>query len=66
MSFRQTASARSDMSFRQTANAIQHTKERTKTAKLAGITNLMVSQYVRVLVGSTLQQIADCLDDESV
>jgi len=44
----------SGMSFRQTASAIQHAKERTKTAKLAGITNLMVGQYVRVLVGSTL------------
>ncbi|CAN5958381.1 unnamed protein product [Sphagnum jensenii] len=44
----------------------EHTKERTKTAKLAGIIDLMVGQYVRVLVGSTLQQIADCLDDESV
>jgi hypothetical protein len=54
------------MSFRQTASAIQHAKERTKMAKLAGITNLMVSQYVRVLVGSTLQQIVDCLNDESV
>jgi hypothetical protein len=31
-----------------------------------GITDLMVGQYVRVLVSSTLQQIADCLDDESV
>jgi hypothetical protein len=26
----------------------------------------MVGQYVHVLVGSTLQQIADCLDDESI
>jgi hypothetical protein len=42
------------MSFRQTASAIQHAKERTKTTKLAGITDLMVGQYVRVLVGSTL------------
>jgi hypothetical protein len=57
---------RGDMSFRQTASAIQHAKERTKTAKLAGITNLMVGQYVHVLVDSTLQQIIDCLDDESV
>jgi len=54
------------MSFRQTANAIQHAKERTKTAKLAGITNMMVGQYVRILVDSMLQQIADCLNDESV
>jgi len=44
----------SGMSFLQTASAIQHAKERTKTAKLAGITDLMVGQYVRVLVGSTL------------
>jgi len=56
----------SSMSFRQTASAIQHAKERTKTAKLAGIINLMVGQYVRVLVGSTLQQIVDCLNDEFV
>jgi hypothetical protein len=42
------------MSFRQTASAIQHAKECTKTTKLAGITDLMVGQYVRVLVGSTL------------
>jgi hypothetical protein len=33
---------------------------------LAGITDLMVGLYVRVLIGSMLQQIADCLDDESV
>jgi hydrogenase maturation factor len=56
----------SGMSFQQTASAIQHAKECTKTAKLAGITTLMVGQYVRVLVGSTLQQIADGFDDESV
>jgi hypothetical protein len=56
----------SDMSFRQTASAIQHAKERTKTAKLAGITELMVGEYVRVLVGSMLQQITDCVDNESV
>jgi hypothetical protein len=44
----------SGMSFRQTTSAIQHAKERTKTAKLASIIDLMVCQYVRVLVGSTL------------
>jgi hypothetical protein len=43
------------MSFRQTASAIQHAKECTKTTKLTGIIDLMVGQYVRVLVGSTLQ-----------
>jgi hypothetical protein len=56
----------SGMLFRQMASAIQHAKERTKTGKLVGITDLMVGQYVRVLVGSMLQQIADCLDDEFV
>jgi len=45
---------KSGMLFRQTASAIQHAKERTKTAKLASITDLMVGQYVRVLVDSTL------------
>jgi hypothetical protein len=33
---------------------------------LAGITDLMVGQYVRILVDSTLQQIADCFEDEFV
>jgi hypothetical protein len=33
---------------------------------LAGITELMVGEYVRVLVGSMLQQITDCVDNESV
>ncbi len=56
----------SGMSFWQTASAIQHAKECTKTAKLASITDLMVGQYVRILVGSTLQQITDCLNDEFV
>jgi hypothetical protein len=56
----------SGMSFRQTASALQHAKECTKTAKLTGIIDLMVGQYVHVLVGSTLQQIADCFDDKSV
>ncbi len=32
---------RNGMSFRQTANAIEHTKEHTKTAKLTGISDLM-------------------------
>jgi len=57
---------KSGMSFRQTMSAIQHAKECTRTAKLAGITDLMVGEYVRVLVGSTLQQIIDGFDYESV
>jgi len=40
------------MSFRQTAAAIQFTKDRTKTAKLTGINDMIVGQYTRVLVGA--------------
>jgi microcompartment protein CcmK/EutM len=44
----------SGMLFWQTVSAIQHAKEHTKTAKMAGITDLMVGQYVHIMVGSTL------------
>jgi len=43
-----------DKSFRQTATAIQQAKDRTKMAKLAGINNLIVGQYVRVVVVAAL------------
>ncbi|CAK9860169.1 unnamed protein product [Sphagnum jensenii] len=56
----------SGMSFQQTAGSIQHAKEHTKMTMLASIIDLMVGQYIRVLVGSTLQQIADCFDNESI
>jgi len=54
------------MSFRQAAGAIQHAKDRTKTSKLSGINDLIVGQYVRVLVATNLQVIADMLDDDTV
>jgi len=54
------------LSFRQTAAAIQKTKDRTKTAKLVGLNDCIVSQYTRVLVVVVLQQIALILDDKSV
>ncbi|ETV67155.1 hypothetical protein H257_16555 [Aphanomyces astaci] len=54
------------MSFRQVASAIQYAKIRTHTAKLTGANDLIVGQYVRVLVGTSLQHIADVLDHESV
>jgi hypothetical protein len=54
------------MSFRQVAGAIQHAKDRTKKSKLSGINDLIVGQYVRVLVATNLQMIADMLDDDMV
>jgi hypothetical protein len=39
-----------EMSFRQTAAAIEHAKIRTKTANLSGINDHMVGQFIRVLV----------------
>jgi hypothetical protein len=54
------------MSFRQTAAAIQRDKDRTKTAKLAGINDGIVGQYTRVLIAVALQEIAAILEDESV
>jgi len=54
------------MSFRQVALAIQHAKDRLKAAKLLGINEHIVGQYVRVMVGAALQQIACMLSDDSV
>jgi hypothetical protein len=54
------------MSFPQVAGAIQHAKDRTKMSKLSGINDLIVGQYVRVLVVTNLQMIADMLDDDMV
>jgi hypothetical protein len=42
------------MSLRQVAGAIQHAKDRTKMSKLSGINDLIVGQYVRVLVATNL------------
>ncbi len=41
-----------DMLFHQITAAIQHTKDRTKTAKLTNMNDLVVGQYMRVLVAS--------------
>jgi hypothetical protein len=54
------------MSFRQVAAAIQHTRDHTKTATLSGMNDLIVGQYVRVLVGGNLQDISDLMGDLSV
>ena len=49
----------SGMSFRQDAMTIEHAKRHTQMPKLAGIKSLMVGQFIRALVASNLQQIAD-------
>jgi hypothetical protein len=54
------------MSFHQVASAIQFAKIRTNTAKLTGANDLIVGQYVRVLVATSLQHIADVLAHKSV
>jgi len=54
------------MSFRQVASAIQFAKIRTNTAKLTGANDLIVGQYVCVLVATSLQHIADVLAHKSV
>ncbi|RQM20482.1 hypothetical protein B5M09_013883, partial [Aphanomyces astaci] len=52
--------------FREVASAIQHAKIRTHIANLTGDNDLILGQYVRVLVGSSLEHISDVLDHESV
>jgi hypothetical protein len=54
------------LSFRQAALAIQHAKDKTKTTKLGGVNDLMVAQWVRMLVAVSLQQIAFILGHESM
>ncbi|KAI2495067.1 hypothetical protein MHU86_19462 [Fragilaria crotonensis] len=56
----------SGMSFRQTATAIEHAKRRTSSAKLAGINDLMVGQFVRSIVAFNLQRISGLMGDHSV
>ncbi|CAK9882416.1 unnamed protein product [Sphagnum jensenii] len=50
----------------ETATAIQKTKDRMKTVKLAGFNDRIISQYTHVLIIVALQQITSILDDESV
>ena len=56
----------SGMSFRQTAKAIEHAKRCTSSAKLAGINDLMVGQFVRSIVAFNLQRISGLMGDHSV
>ncbi len=54
------------MSFRQTAVAIRHAKDRLKMQKLGGINDHNVGQYVRALVATNLNKIANLLLHPSV
>ncbi|KAH8963535.1 hypothetical protein BDL97_04G017200 [Sphagnum fallax] len=54
------------MSFRQAAAAIQGARDHTKTATLSDMNDLIVGQYVRVLVSGNLQDISDLMGDLSV
>jgi len=54
------------MSFRQTAAAIRHAKDRLKMQKLGGINDHNVGQYVRALVATNLTKIANLLLHPSV
>ena len=49
------------MSFRQVSKAIEHAKIRTSAAHLTGVNDFIVIQYVRVLVNTSLQHMADQL-----
>lgn len=53
------------MSFLQTAQAIQHSNERTKTGKLSGTNDLVVGQYFQIQVTVLLQQINYIIADDS-
>ncbi|BBN14082.1 hypothetical protein MPTK1_6g08710 [Marchantia polymorpha subsp. ruderalis] len=54
------------MSFSQTAHAIQHAKDCTKSAKLTGINDHIAGQYVRVMVATSLQEICTMVSDDLV
>ncbi|KAH8941002.1 hypothetical protein BDL97_14G014500 [Sphagnum fallax] len=54
------------MSFKQAAVAIRHARDHTKMATLSGMNDLIVGQYVRVLVDDNLQDISDLMGDLSV
>jgi len=51
------------MSFRQAVTTIQHARDHTKTATMSNMNDLIVGQYVRVLVGGNLQDISDLMGD---
>ncbi|CAM6061016.1 unnamed protein product [Sphagnum tenellum] len=54
------------LSFRQTSKVIEQHRLATKNAKLSGLNNHMVSQFVRVLLVVSLQIISDVIMDPTV
>ncbi len=54
------------LSFRQVATTIEQTKNTCKIAKLGGFNDTIVGQYVRILVGHTLQVISNMLANDDV
>jgi hypothetical protein len=54
------------LSFRQVATTIEQTKNTCKIAKLDGLNDTIVGQYVRILVGHTLQVINNILASDDV
>jgi hypothetical protein len=54
------------LSFRETAAVIAHHCNRTKIAKLSGLNDRMVGQFVRIIVGVSLQIISKVLSSPSV
>ncbi|KAH9180189.1 hypothetical protein AeNC1_017167, partial [Aphanomyces euteiches] len=54
------------MSFRQVAAAVDHTKNICSMAKLSGLNDSIVGQYVRILVGHCLQVIATIMANDDV
>jgi predicted Zn-dependent protease len=54
------------LSFRQTVAVIAHYCNRSKIAKLSGLNDRMVGQFVRIIVGVSLQTILKVLSSPSV
>jgi hypothetical protein len=54
------------LSFRQTSKVIEQHRSATKNAKLSGLNDHMVGQFVRVLLAVSLQIIFDVLTDPTV
>jgi hypothetical protein len=54
------------LSFRQVATTIEQTKTTCKIAKLSGLNDTIVGQYVRILVAHTLQVISNIMASDDV
>ncbi|CAM6057369.1 unnamed protein product [Sphagnum tenellum] len=54
------------LSFRQVAAVVEHTRSTCNIAKLGGLSDLLIGQYVRVLVGHALQVFSNILASTDV